>query len=171
MEIRKAGHADAIGAWDVYAACIHDFKIQGIRLWDEHYPTPEIVFGDIETHSLHILEDAGECVGVISLNEQASPEYEAVPWRAKDARALIVHRLAVHPKWRGEGLARQMMAFAEDFAVKNGYSAIRFDVFSGSLRAIRFYEQLGYVRVGHIQIPPQDIPFYCYEKIFNAPGG
>lgn len=109
----------------------------------------------------------GNCVGIIVINEKDSPEYQGMEWSIEDSKVLFVRRLAVHPKCQKQGIARKLMDYAEKFAVENNYSSIRLDVYSGNPRAINFYEARGYKRTGQVYFPRRELPFFCYDIIFE----
>jgi len=73
----------------------------------------------------------------------------------------------VHPTFQGQGVAQQLMTFAEKFAQEKGYLSVRLDTFSRNNRNQKFYETRGYKRLGTIYFPLQsDHPFFCYELVF-----
>jgi ribosomal protein S18 acetylase RimI-like enzyme len=93
-------------------------------------------------------------------------EYVPIKWLTKD-KNIYIHRLAVHPKFQGKGIAQKMMTFAENYAKTNGYFSVRLDTFSQNKRNQKFYETRGYKRLGNIYFPKQSKhPFYCYELVF-----
>jgi ribosomal protein S18 acetylase RimI-like enzyme len=58
--------------------------------------------------------------------------------------AGYVSMLAVVPEAEGQGIARQLMAAAEEWARAQGYRCLSLDVFASNERARRFYNLLGY---------------------------
>jgi ribosomal protein S18 acetylase RimI-like enzyme len=58
--------------------------------------------------------------------------------------AGYVSMLAVVPEAEGQGIARQLMAAAEEWAREQGYRCLSLDVFASNERARRFYDLLGY---------------------------
>lgn len=137
---------------------------QGIYQWNEYYPTPEIFTADIKSESLYVLVDNDHCLGIISINEEQSPEYQQLDWSVEAEKVLVIHRLAVHPNRQKQGIGRQLMDFAENYASAKGYPSIRLDAYSGNPRALKFYQYRGYKKVGQLFFPKRDLPFYCYEK-------
>lgn len=57
---------------------------------------------------------------------------------------LYVRKIATSPKYEGKGIGHRNMQYMEDFARKNGCSKICLDVYKKSLRAVGFYEKLGF---------------------------
>ena len=67
--------------------------------------------------------------------------YKTVNWTEGAGEILVIHRLAVHPKFQGQSIAGKLMDFAEGHALNHNYAAIRLDAFFLFIRLyiIRFY--------------------------------
>jgi ribosomal protein S18 acetylase RimI-like enzyme len=100
--------------------------------------------------------------------EEKDPHYNKVKWITPDGHNLYIHRLAVHPKNQKQGIARQMMDFAENFGKKKGMESIRLDTFSQNPRNIKFYRKRGYKKLGDVYFSKQSKdPFHCFEKLIK----
>lgn len=164
--IRKATNKDIDAVVSITDACSKYMIEQNIYQWNELYPNREVFEKDIEKNTLYVLESSSEIIGCIVLSSCMDEEYIPVKWLTKNGNNLYIHRLAVFPKKQGLGYARQLMDFAETFAVKNNYNSIRLDTFSQNLRNQMFYEIRGYIKLEKIYFPEQsDHPFFCYELI------
>lgn len=168
METVRAESKDTKEILDLVQACIKDMNLNGIDQWNEQYPLPEIFISDIKTGSLFAMKDDEEIVGIIVLSGEQDKEYGPIDWTDKFGKPLVIHRLAVHPKWQRRGFAGKLMDFAEDYAKENTYSSIRVDTYSGNPRSLRFFEKRGYERKpGQIFFPECTGPYYCYEMIIT----
>jgi ribosomal protein S18 acetylase RimI-like enzyme len=67
------------------------------------------------------------------------PRYTSVPSEA------YVERLVISPSFRRQGMARRLLAAAEDLARDAGKETIGLHVTGDNLRALRLYEDEGYV--------------------------
>lgn len=81
-----------------------------------------------------------------------------------------VMTLDVAPAWRRQGLAAELMQRGETLAVASGCESMALHVAVENEAAIRFYERVGYERLG------RDIGFYgdagdawVYRKVIRAP--
>ncbi|MNN72431.1 putative acetyltransferase [compost metagenome] len=81
-----------------------------------------------------------------------------------------MHRLAVHPEVQGKGIARKLIAFAEEYARQSGYSSIRLDTYSKNTRALALYPSLGYERRGEVFFPHRAVSFPVFEKVLIVEG-
>lgn len=165
MPIRLASLKDIENIMCLIKNCIKDLESQSIYQWNDHYPTAEIFEEDIKSNSLYILEDEAHYLGVVTINEVQSPEYKELVWSDEGGRVLVIHRLAVNPEFQKQGIGRQLMDFAENYATERGYSSIRLDAYSGNPRALNLYERRGYKKVGQLFFSGRELPFFCYEKV------
>src|SRR5262249_28397466 len=78
----------------------------------------------------------GPVLGFIHLQQAPDP--------VTDIPAGYVSMLAVVPEAGGQGIARQLMAAAEDWARHHKFRCLSLDVFASNDRARRFYDLLGY---------------------------
>jgi len=152
-------------AFNIFKAVKKDMIAHGIDQWDDVYPNIEIIEADIKAKQAYGYFENEQLAGYIALNEHFDLEYNDLNWQFPDDRPLIVHRLAVNPKCQGLGIAKALMQFAEKMAKENGYATIRLDAFSGNVKALQFYDKLGYLFVGYVTF--RKGLFHCFEKRFR----
>ncbi len=164
MEIVRADSEDIEEILDLIQECIKNMNKHGIDQWNDEYPPSEIFISDVEKGILFVMKDEGSIVGIIVLSEEQDEQYNEIDWVDKLGKVLIVHRLAVHPKWQRRGIAGELMDYAENYAEENGYSSIRVDTYSGNPHSLKLFEKRKYRRrPGHVFFPECEGPFYCYE--------
>ncbi|MGB0769668.1 MAG: GNAT family N-acetyltransferase [Flavobacteriaceae bacterium] len=164
--IRKATVLDLNSIMQITKACANHMINQQIYQWNDHYPNRNAFENDVQRGELYVYMQNNICIGCIVITTIKDVEYIPIEWLTKN-KNIYIHRLAVHPKYQGKGIAQQMMTFAENFAKINGYFSVRLDTFSQNKRNQKFYETRGYKRLGNIYFPKQSKhPFYCYELVF-----
>ena len=151
-------------AFSIIESVIDKMNAEQIFQWDEQYPSREIIKKDISEGSAFGFFQSDELRGYIVLNEEYSPEYNSLEWKDKNGTALIVHRLSIKADCQGRGIAKQLMMFAEEYAINRGNSSIRLDAFLHNKAALSLYDNLGYTKVGTVTFRKGE--FYCYEKVF-----
>jgi len=167
--ILKASISDLDQIHSLTRSCGNHLIEMNIFQWNEMYPSKEVLKNDIELKQLWKFQIDDVFVGIIVLTEIEDLEYRHVNWLTQNSKVLYVHRLAVHPNFQGKGLAKELMNFAENYAIHQNYKSIRLDTFSENKRNQKFYENRGYLQLESIFFPNQsELPFYCYEKILNA---
>lgn len=164
-EIRKALEKDIGEIMKLIAKCVQVMQDGGSDQWDDQYPNKEIIGEDIAKGTLYVYEDHGKISGIIVLDDNQAEEYQAISWMQEKGPHLIMHRLAVHPEVQGKGIARKLIAFAEEYAQSNGYSSIRLDTYMKNAKALALYPSLGYTRRGEVWFPGRTAQFPVFEKV------
>ena len=159
--IRIAGREDLVSAFSVIEQATAEMKRRGIDQWDEHYPNREILENDIEKRNMYVYLAEKEIAGIVALDDRQPPEYEAVPW-AYPGRALVVHRLTVHPAYQGQGVASALMQFAEQEIAPGSCEVLRLDAFEENPAALALYERRDYRYAGSVRF--RKGLFRCCEK-------
>lgn len=169
MKIIKAHKQDIHEIIELTRSCARYMISQGIFQWNEHYPSQSVFERDIALKQLWKIVEHEEILGVMVLTEIEDEEYDGVTWLNSNAKNLYIHRLAVHPKHQGKGVARKLLDFSEKFGREEGYDSIRLDTFSQNKRNQKIYAHRGYVKLEDIYFPKQsEHPFHCYEKLLNV---
>jgi len=164
MEVIRAKYNDLIEVLYLLKVCISDMNRKGLKHWNSAYPDVESIKSDLHKGAIFLLKDRGVCKGMLTLNSSEPEEYREINWPDKSLRPLYLQRMAIHPKWQGQGLAKNLIDFADDYARKNGYQCIRLDVFSPSERARQLYEKQDFREIGVFHADYQKVPYVCYEK-------
>lgn len=170
MKIELCSESQAEEIFKIYDDCRKAMQSAGIYQWQNEYPALENIKQDIEDKTLYGYYENGiengKCIGAVCISTFQDEEYKEIAWQGPDENVIVIHRLAVNPDFQSKGIARLLMDFAEDYAKKENYSAIRLDSYSQNKRAVRFYENRGYQKRGECFFAGRDMPFYCYELIF-----
>lgn len=87
-----------------------------------------------------LLEAEGRPVGYVKLRRGAA--------NARGRKPLEVCRFYVDRPWHGKGAALELMHAVEGLALRDGHDDVWLAVWEHNLRAIRFYEKHGFLRVG-----------------------
>lgn len=167
IEIVEARREDVASVMRVIHACTQAMRHAGISQWDEIYPNSGVIEEDAREGFLYIAQENGICRGAVTLSERQEATYRQVQWSGSEP-VLVVHRLCVDPVCQGQGIAGQIMDFAEELALRRGYAGIRLDAYSDNPRAVGLYERRGYRNAGQVFFPRRDLPFFCFEKVFAA---
>ncbi|MFR3922358.1 MAG: GNAT family N-acetyltransferase [Dysosmobacter welbionis] len=141
--IRLATPADLSQAADIYEEIL-DREAQGpvYTNWQRgKYPTIDTARQALEAGTFYVGEENGVLWGVVNLNSVQLPEYGAIPWTIPAAaeEVGVIHTLCIRPSCSGRGYARQMVAFCEAEARRQGRTVIRLDTWEGNLPANRLY--------------------------------
>lgn len=164
--IRKATLADIDSIIDITKACAAHMISKAIYQWNEYYPNRRSFLKDVKRNELYVLEIDNTINGCITISTLMDEEYVPITWLTSNKNNIYIHRVAVHPKYQGQGYAQQLMEFSENFGRENNFKSVRLDTFSQNQRNQKFYELRGYKKLESIYFPNQSKhPFYCYELV------
>lgn len=133
--------------------------------WGEDYPVREDFAADIAVGELYVFADeAGMVLGLACLNDQSPAEYETAAWQ-NAGRALVIHRLAVAPQARRQGVASAFFALAEEMAAQEGVRSLRTDTYWSNEKMTRLFLKQGFAKVGECHFGDREGHFNCFEKL------
>ncbi len=172
LTIRPGRAGDAEAAEGIYAALFdhYDQGAPNYTNWKRGlYPTGQDAEEALGAGTLHVGEWGGQVVACVNLNHVQPPEYAKVGWSvgAQGDEVLVVHTLCVHPEFSGKGIARGIVAYAEEVGKALGCKTIRMDTFEGNVPATRLYLGLGFADLGleEFQLGPSRQMLRCFDKI------
>jgi 2-amino-4-hydroxy-6-hydroxymethyldihydropteridine diphosphokinase len=144
-------------------------RAAGNLQWDDEYPNRQGFADDIAVDELWVAEHNGALAGVAAITTAQSPEYAQAGWDIHEP-AIVVHRLAVDPAYRGAGIATALMQQAEAVARERGITILRVDTNTQNPATQRLLPKLGYTLAGEISLEFRPgLRFFCYEKRLNPP--
>ena len=163
--IRQATIADLDDVMTIIQATVAIMNQEGNDQWSEEYPIRADFEQDIVKEELYVYCDKeGVPRGLVCLNEEQLEAYEPLAWQL-ETPALVIHRMAVDPTARRQGIATQLMNFAEDMAAQCGLQQVRTDTYHCNERMQALFEKMGYCKVGQCYFIEELGAFYCYEKL------
>jgi ribosomal protein S18 acetylase RimI-like enzyme len=90
----------------------------------------------VVAHQLWVLELDDVIIGVIVLEDHET--------------SLFIENVAVHPTWQGRGFGNQLMTFAEEEALRRGYSELHLCTSELMTENIARYRHLGFRETSRI---------------------
>ena len=123
--------------------------------WDAEYPNIEVFERDIERDQLWVATSGGQIAAIAAITTEQEPEYVNVGWDISEP-AVVVHRLAVDPAFRGQGAATDLMLQAELVAKQRAIWLLRVDTNTQNEATQRLFPQAGICAGGRdrTQLPP-----------------
>ena len=164
MQVRQGKVEDVAAIMALVRRVVPLMGAEGNFQWDAEYPNVAVFKGDVDSGQLWLAEIDGELAGVAAITMDQEPEYAEVGWDTAEP-AIVVHRLAVDPACRGQGVAVALMHQAEKVARSRGIDVLRVDTNTKNLATQRLFPKLGYVKAGEIGLSFRPgLRFCCYEK-------
>jgi N-acetylglutamate synthase-like GNAT family acetyltransferase len=102
MQIRRASMEDVATIMALVRRVVPLMRASGNLQWDDQYPNDAVFEKDVEQGQLWVAEIDGQVAGVAAITTDQEPEYAAVGWDINEV-AIVIHRLAVDPAFRGKG--------------------------------------------------------------------
>ncbi len=167
MEIRKAIPSDLVEILYLLRVCIQDMNEKGMKQWNSAHPEAVVIKKNLDNGFIYLLKDKGVCKGMVTLTPEIPADHENMTFAGNDRKVLYLQWMAVHPNWQGQGIAKQLLDFAEDHARTNKYDAIQIDVFSKHDMAHQICNKNEFTEAGQFHSSFQKIPFICYEKVIR----
>ncbi|MGD1821034.1 MAG: GNAT family N-acetyltransferase [Pleomorphochaeta sp.] len=128
------------------------------------YPTLEYAKKAIEEKTMFVgINSDGLMYGSVILNNIQPKEYNNIDWIEKFEanEIMVIHTLCIRPSQSGQGHAKKMVKFSEDFAKEKGYKVIHLDTYEGNFPAAALYPKMGYLYSGKTK-------FHFQEKIWET---
>lgn len=164
--IRKASLNDVNNIMDIIKSTVSEMKTYNNTQWDENYPQAIDFIEDVESGDLYVQDEDGQIKGFICVNYVEPIEYEDLSWESKD-KAMVIHRMAVNPNYRQQGIATKLMNFAEKLALKNNVVYLKTDTYSINTKMNSLFKKCGFNLVGEMSFLGKEKPFYCYDKLLK----
>ena len=149
MEYRLAREEDIEEIMMLINKAIVEMENNGIRQWDEWYPTREDFLEDIKTKHLYLVHEHETLVALYAISSECDEAYHSVEWQGKDKRAYILHRFCVSPDFQNRGIGKTVLSHIEEQVQAMGYETIRLDAFTQNPYALNLYHHNGYITRGY----------------------
>ena len=161
--MRKAVIGDLKEIMEIIKETIAEMHSYNNYQWDENYPQEKDFMNDIQKGDLFVAEKNGRLVGFVCINKIEPVEYNDLNWSLKED-VMVIHRMAVNPAYRRNGIGTMLMNFAEDLALRNNIKYLKTDTNSLNTKMNSLFKKCGYNFVSEMSFLGKETPFYCYEK-------
>ncbi len=167
MLIRSASPADLPQIVGLYDAARAFLKAQGLDQWQDGYPNAASAQKDMAAGTCYVLEEGGVLLGTACLAFGREPTYETIyqgAWAADPAVYGFLHRIAVSPEARGQGIAARFFGELERQAAARSVTVLRGDTHRGNRPMQRVMEKAGLAYRGVIYLE-DGAERLAYEKL------
>jgi GNAT superfamily N-acetyltransferase len=157
INFRLAKPADLDAIDEVFASGRAFLREAGLSQWQNGYgPTRFVAEKDIVNGEGYVLIIAENVHGYAALTKGIDECYTAITggaWDSSHATYVSVHRVAIHHRQRGQGLAKHLMDGLKTTAVALGFKDVRIDTHSGNTIMKKVIENAGFVYRGMVCFP------------------
>ena len=164
MQVRQGTPQDVPAVMALVRRVVPLMRACGNLQWDDSYPNSAVFERDVELEQRWVVEIDSEIAGVAAITTDQEPEYASVGWDISEP-AIVVHRVAVDPAFRGKGIAAALMRQAESVARSRGIGVLRVDTNTQNAATQKLFPKLGYTLSGETELGFRvGLRFLCYEK-------
>jgi len=137
--------------------------------WQAMHALDLVCFEPVFRFSRGAMRSFAEAPGAVTVLAEAQGKLAGFCIAQLEDRTGYVVTLDVAPAWRRRGLARRLMAEVESRLHSADAAEMHLHVFTGNAAAIRFYEAIGYARVGVAKnFYTQNLHALIYRKQLTA---
>ncbi|MEG1766389.1 MAG: GNAT family protein [Muribaculaceae bacterium] len=165
--LRKAESNDVPEIWDIIFCAKEDMRMLGRAQWQDGYPAINDINTDISKGNGFILceKQNAKPIGYSAIILTGDDNYKTIDgeWITSDTPYVVIHRLAVYPHLKGQGIATHFICLIEQYASSISFNSLRIDTNFDNDGMLRIMEKLNYVPCGIVTLPTG--LRQAYEKI------
>ena len=172
VTFRRAEEGDLPAVLQIADEARAVLKKRGVDQWQGEYPAASDFSRDMERGECFVLCHGEETAAFFVLSTREEESYAAITdgkWTEGPAY-VVLHRAAVADRYRGTGLAQELMRCVEEQARAFGRRSIRTDTHRKNKAMQRLLRESGYRYRGNIQISAEeghDPARQAYEKLLK----
>ena len=148
----------------LYQDVIKDMNANGLHQWEwDVYPTRDKLEKDMQEGKLYRVEEDGHLSGAFVLSGDLSEEYNVMEWQY-GVRPATLHRFAMLPGVFGTEMAKRVLAFVKEEALRQGFDRLRMDVSCEDERMLKLFKTVMAREVGRIHFENFAMDYVCFES-------
>ncbi len=167
LQFRKAIASDLPFIWDILKQAISRRKKDGSNQWQDGYPNPSVIEGDIAKGCGFVLLEKKTIVGYTAILINDEPEYARLEgeWLSNED-FVVFHRVAISQGRLGTGLAKKLFLHIENFAKHHKINSVKADTNFDNPAMLALFDKLGYKYCGQVYF--RGSPRRAYEKLLQS---
>lgn len=148
---KEATHTDIPQIWEIIEQAIQRRKADGSSQWQDGYPNVAVIQKDVDAGAGFVLTEGNTVVGYTAVLINDEPEYAKIQgnWLSNED-FVVFHRVAVSQAYLGKGLAKTILLFIEEFAMRNNIYSVKADTNHDNMAMLRIFEKMGYSYCGKV---------------------
>ncbi|HAT4071606.1 GNAT family N-acetyltransferase [Clostridium perfringens] len=129
MEFRQANISDLDKIVEIIELSKKYLKETKVDQWQDGYPAKEDLRRDIESGNSYVLTNKDEIVATTVISLDGESTYNSIfngEWITNE-EYIVMHRVAVHDRYKGKGIFKELIKEAENLALNKGIFSIKID--------------------------------------------
>ncbi len=169
MEFRQAKISDLDQIVEIIELSKKYLKETKVDQWQDGYPAKEDLRRDIESGSSYVLTNKDEIVATTVISLDGESTYNSIfngEWITND-EYIVMHRVAVHDKYKGKGIFKELIKETESLALNNGISSIKIDTHRDNISMQRAVVKNDFEKCGIIYLEDGSERI-AFEKVLKS---
>ena len=125
-----------------------EIKEKTYTLWDNDYPSHELIKYDIERKGLFGVFIKDDLVAISFVGERCEDGEEDFTWRDQFNKRGTFARIGVSPNFQNQGIATKLVDFILKKLKQDGFDGVRILVGINNQNAIKLYNKFNFVNCG-----------------------
>ena len=169
MEFRQAKISDLDQIVEIIELSKKYLKETKVDQWQNGYPAKEDLRRDIESGNSYVLTNKDEIVATTLISLEGESTYNSIfngEWITNE-EYIVMHRVAVHEKYKGKGIFKELIKEAESLALNKGISSIKIDTHRDNISMQRAVVKNDFKKCGIIYL--EDVSErIAFEKVLKS---
>ncbi|EGT3614566.1 GNAT family N-acetyltransferase [Clostridium perfringens] len=169
MEFRQAKISDLDQIVEIIELSKKYLKETKVDQWQDGYPAKEDLRKDIESGNSYVLTNKDEIVATTVISLEGESTYNLIfngEWITNE-EYIVMHRVAVHDKYKGKGIFKELIKEAESLALNKGISSIKIDTHRDNISMQRAVVKNDFKRCGIIYLEDGSERI-AFEKVLKS---
>ncbi|EPB8178947.1 GNAT family N-acetyltransferase [Clostridium perfringens] len=169
MEFRQAKISDLDQIVEIIELSKKYLKETKVDQWQDGYPAKEDLRIDIESGNSYVLTNKDEIVATTVISLDGESTYNSIfngEWITNE-EYIVMHRVAVHDKYKGKGIFKELIKEAESLALNKGISSIKIDTHRDNISMQRAVVKNDFKRCGIIYLEDGSERI-AFEKVLKS---
>ncbi|HAT4103942.1 GNAT family N-acetyltransferase [Clostridium perfringens] len=169
MEFRQAKISDLDQIVEIIELSKKYLKETKVDQWQDGYPSKEDLRRDIESGNSYVLTNKDEIVATTVISLDGESTYNSIfngEWITNE-KYIVMHRVAVHDKYKGKGIFKELIKEAESLALNKRILSIKIDTHRDNISMQRAVVKNNFKRCGIIYLEDGSERI-AFEKVLKS---
>ena len=168
MEFRQAKISDLDQIVEIIELSKKYLKETKVDQWQDGYPAKEDLRRDIESGNSYVLTNKDEIVATTVISLEGESTYNLIfngEWITNE-EYIVMHRVAVHDKYKGKGIFKELIKEAESLALNKRILSIKIDTHRDNISMQRAVVKNDFKKCGIIYLE-EGSERIAFEKVLK----
>ena len=169
MEFRQAKISDLDQIVEIIELSKKYLKETKVDQWQDGYPAKEDLRRDIESGNSYVLTNKDEIIATTVISLEGESTYNSIfngEWITNE-EYIVMHRVAVHDKYKGKGIFKELIKEAESLDLNKRILSIKIDTHRDNISMQRAVVKNDFKRCGIIYLEDGSERI-AFEKVLKS---